>query len=109
VFYALADHNRRQILELVTKKPRKASELARRFDISFPAVSRHIRILEEAGFVNRRITGREHQIDIEKKSLDKAYDWIAVHRQFWMERLDRLEDYLEKSMKEERKNEDKRK
>jgi DNA-binding transcriptional ArsR family regulator len=109
VFYALADRNRRQILELVTKKPRKASDLARRFDISFPAVSRHIRILEEAGFVKRKITGREHEIDIQQKSLDRANEWITAHRQFWMERLDRLEGYLEKTMKEENGHEHKEK
>jgi hypothetical protein len=69
--------------------------------MSFPAVSKHVRILEEAGFVKREIIGREHHIDIEKKSLDKAHDWIESHRRFWTESLDRLEEYLEKSIKEE--------
>lgn len=80
VFYALADINRRQILDLVAKKPRKASELAKRFDFSFPAVSKHIRILEEAGFVRRDIKGREHFISAESKSLEKAHGWIAHYR-----------------------------
>ncbi len=99
VFYALADANRRDILGLVAKAPRKASELAKRFDMSFPAVSKHIRILEEAGFVKRNIKGREHRITIQQKSLDKAYQWIAVHRQFWMEKLNNLEEYLKKEKK----------
>ncbi len=102
VFYALADANRRQILELVARKPRRASELAKRFDVSFPAVSRHIRILEEAGFVKRRVKGREHFISAETKSLDKAQDWIEHHRKFWEESLDRLDEYLKESMKKER-------
>lgn len=101
VFYALADANRREILGLVAQKPRKASELARRFDVSFPAVSKHIRILEEAGFVKRDIKGREHFISAETKSLDKAHDWIEAHRKFWEESLDRLEDYLKNSIEKE--------
>lgn len=78
IFYALADSNRREILELVAKAPRKSSELARRFDISFPAVSKHIRILEEAGFVKRDIVGREHRISIRKKSMDKAHIGLSI-------------------------------
>ena len=102
VFYALADANRRHILELVAKKPRKASELAKRFDVSFPAVSKHIRILEEAGFVKRDVKGREHLISAETKSLDKAQDWIEHHRKFWEESLDRLDEYLKESMRKEK-------
>lgn len=98
-FYALADANRRQILELVSKKPRRVSELARRFDMSFPAVSKHTRILEEAGFVKREVVGREHHIAIEEKSLDKAHQWIEGHRKFWVASLDRLEEYLKKNAK----------
>ncbi|MDP2653361.1 MAG: metalloregulator ArsR/SmtB family transcription factor [Candidatus Omnitrophota bacterium] len=97
VFYALADGNRRHILELVAKKPRNASDLARRFDMSFPAVSKHVRILEDAGFVRRKIVGREHRIAIQKRSLDKAHGWIEAHRKFWTESLDRLEEYLKQS------------
>jgi DNA-binding transcriptional ArsR family regulator len=97
VFYALADKNRRHILDLVSKGPRRASDLARRFDISFPAVSKHIRILEDAGFVKRAVTGREHQITLKKTSLDKAHNWIEKHRKFWEDRLDRLDDYLNKT------------
>src|SRR5579863_5230760 len=108
-FYALADANRRQILELVSKKPRKASELAKRFDMSFPAVSKHTRVLEDAGFVKRKIVGREHHIAVEEKSLDKAYQWIEEHRKFWMDSMDRLEEYLQKTIQEEKDNERKRK
>jgi DNA-binding transcriptional ArsR family regulator len=108
VFYALADHNRREILHLVAKSPRKASDLAKRFDMSFPAVSKNIRILEEAGFVKRTIVGREHRITSEKKSLDKAYNWIEQHRKFWEESLDRLEDYLKKNTNQGESNERKK-
>lgn len=100
VFYALADRNRREILQLVVKSPRKASDLARRFDMSFPAVSKHIRILENAGFVRRTVKGREHNISAEKKSIDKAQKWIGDYKKFWEESFDRLEVYLEKTMKE---------
>ena len=101
VFYALADRNRREILHLVAKGPRKASDLAKRFDMSFPAVSKHVRILEEAGFVSRKIVGREHQIIHQKKSLEKANQWLEEHRKFWESNLDKLEAYLkEKHTKE---------
>ena len=56
------------------------------------------RILEQAGFVKRKIVGREHQITIHSKSLKKTYQWIALHRKLWEERLDRLDDYLKNSM-----------
>lgn len=103
VFYALADSNRRQILDLVAKRPRLATELAKRFDMSFPAVSKHIKILEEAGFVKRNIKGREHSIAIEQKSLKKAYDWIDHYRKFWEESFDRLENYLKETKYKEKK------
>ncbi len=90
VFYALADPNRREILQLVVKSPRKSSDLARRFDMSFPAVSKHIRILENAGFVRRTVNGREHNISAEKKSIDKAQKWIGDYKKFWEESFDRL-------------------
>jgi len=107
-FYALADNNRRQILELVSKKPRRASELARRFDVSFPAVSKHIRILEEAGFVKRSIKGREHHIHIEEKSLEKAHAWIEEHRRFWQASLERLDEYLKKQSNQGERHDDKK-
>ena len=98
-FYALADANRREILELVAKSPRRISELSRRFAISFPAVSKHIRILEQAGFVKRKVVGREHRIAIQQKSMNKAFQWINDHRKLWEERLDRLDEYLKNSQK----------
>lgn len=75
-FYALADESRRHILELVSVSPRRASDLARRFDMSFPAVSKHIKVLERAGFVTRNIVGREHHIGIDKENFGKAREWI---------------------------------
>lgn len=102
VFFALADRNRREILELVARKPRKASDLAKRFDMSFPAVSKHIRILEESGFVRRTVKGREHHIAAEKKSVDKAQKWIEEYRKFWEESLDRLEEYLKRTHTKEK-------
>ncbi len=107
VFYALADRNRREILHLVAKGPRKASDLAKRFDMSFPAVSKHVRILEEAGFVRRNVIGREHQIVHEDKSLKKADQWLQEHRKFWEDSLDRLEIYLKKKTKATRPQQEK--
>ena len=79
-FYALADESRRDILELVSESPRRASDLAQRFDMSFPAVSKHIKVLEKAGFVKRRIVGREHHIGIDKQNIVKVRRWIEECR-----------------------------
>lgn len=79
-FYALADESRRHILELVAESPRRASDLAHRFDMSFPAVSKHIKVLEKAGFVKRSIVGREHHIGIDEESMIKARQWIEEYR-----------------------------
>jgi len=108
-FYALADANRREILRQVTKEPRSASELAKRFDLSFPAVSKHLRILEEAGFIKRDIEGRVHTFRFEPKPMKKAFNWIKFYEYFWLQSLDRLDVYLKELQTQEQKHARKRK
>ena len=93
-FAALADPTRRAILARLALGETTVAELARPFDISGPAVSRHLKVLEGAGLISR---GREAQwrpCKIEPKALKEIDDWLERYRQFWEQSLDRLEDYL---------------
>jgi DNA-binding transcriptional ArsR family regulator len=93
-FQALADPTRRAILARLALGESSVSELAAPFDISGPAISRHLKVLEHAGLIVR---GREAQwrpCRIELNALKSVDDWLEEYRRLWDERLDRLEDYL---------------
>ena len=93
-FAALADPTRRAILARLALGQTSVSELAEPFDISLPAVSRHLKVLEHAGLIAR---GREAQwrpCRIELNALKGVDDWLEEYRRLWEQRLDRLEDYL---------------
>jgi DNA-binding transcriptional ArsR family regulator len=93
-FAALADPTRRAILARLALGETSVSELAEPFDISLPAISRHLKVLEGAGLIAR---GREAQwrpCRIEPMALKGVDDWLEHYRRFWDERLDRLGDYL---------------
>jgi DNA-binding transcriptional ArsR family regulator len=93
-FSALADPTRRAILARLALGATAVTELAKPFDMSLPAVSKHLKVLERAGLIAR---GREAQwrpCRIEPKALKSVDDWLEGYRRFWEERLDRLEDYL---------------
>ena len=93
-FQALADPTRRAILARLALGETSVSELAKPFDISLPAVSRHLKVLEHAGLIAR---GREAQwrpCRIEPQALKSVDDWLEEYRRLWEERLDRLDDYL---------------
>ena len=93
-FSALADPTRRAILARLALGETSVSELAEPFDISLPAVSRHLKVVEHAGLIAR---GREAQwrpCRIEPQALKTVDDWLEEYRRLWEQRLDRLEDYL---------------
>src|SRR6266852_876685 len=93
-FAALADPTRRAILARLALGETSVSELGRPFDISGPAISRHLKVLERAGLIAR---GREAQwrpCRIEPDALKGVDDWLESYRRFWEERFDRLDDYL---------------
>jgi DNA-binding transcriptional ArsR family regulator len=93
-FAALADPTRRAIIARLAMGETTVNELAKPFDMSGPAISKHLKVLENAGLITR---GREAQwrpCRIEPKALKTVDDWLERYRQFWEERLDRLEDYL---------------
>lgn len=91
---ALADETRRDILERLSAGDARVTELAAPYDISLNSVSKHIRILERAGLVHRRVAGRDHFLSLDPKPLDEAAAWMAKARAFWASRLDRLEAAL---------------
>ncbi|HEX3809456.1 MAG TPA: metalloregulator ArsR/SmtB family transcription factor [Rhizomicrobium sp.] len=114
-FAALADPTRRAILARLALGETTVSELAEPFEMSGPAVSKHLKVLERAGLIAR---GREAQwrpCRIEPQALKEVDDWIESYRRFWEERFDRLDDYLKEiqaktaKQKKEKKNARKRK
>lgn len=90
-FTALADPTRRRIVELLASGPRDAGSLASEFDVSRPAVSRHLRVLREAGLVRAHSEAQRRIYDIEASGLDEVAAWVDRYRTFWADRLDRLE------------------
>ena len=96
-FGALAHPIRRGILARLSAGEATIAELAKPFKVSAPAITRHMRILEEAGLLSRKRQGREHHCRLEQKRLRQAEAWIEDHRKFWNERLDALERYLKEN------------
>ena len=91
---ALADDTRRQILKRLATGDARVTEIAAPFDISLNSVSKHIRILERAGLVRRRIAGRDHFLSLDPEPLDAAAAWMLRERDAWTHRLDKLEAAL---------------
>jgi DNA-binding transcriptional ArsR family regulator len=95
VFAALADPTRRAILERLRQGEASVSELARPFSVSLPAVAKHVRVLERAGLLTHRKTGRVRRCRIRADRLKLATDWLDTYRDFWSARLDALANHLE--------------
>lgn len=94
VFQAIADPNRRAIIGLLAHQKMSLNRVAEHFDISRPAVSRHIKILAECGLVVVRQHGRERYCEVRLEKLDEVTDWVEQSRQMWEARLDRFDKYL---------------
>jgi len=95
VFACLADPTRREILERLSTGDRTISELAAGFDMSLPAVSKHVRVLERAGLARIRREGRARRTTLVAAPLHEARAWIERYRRFWEFQLDQLAEYLE--------------
>ena len=98
-FAALADPTRRQILAHLARGESRVTDLARPHNMSLPAVSKHLRVLEKAGLLRRRRYGRVHEMQLNADPLKKAAQWVEDYRKFWEGSLDRLAAYLEKTNK----------
>jgi DNA-binding transcriptional ArsR family regulator len=96
-FAALADPTRRAILARLAKGEASVGELAQPFDISLPAVSRHLRVLEEAQLIERRVDAQWRLCRLRPQPLKEAVDWIEHYRRFWEASLDNLARYPERT------------
>ena len=91
---ALADDTRRSILMRLASGDARVTEVAEPFDISLNSVSKHIRLLERAGLVRRRVAGRDHFLSLQREPFDELTKWMLDTREFWNQRLDALEAAL---------------
>ncbi|HEX3463747.1 MAG TPA: metalloregulator ArsR/SmtB family transcription factor [Candidatus Elarobacter sp.] len=103
VFAALADPTRRRIVERLARGPLTVGEIASGFSISQPAISRHVRVLEESGLLERQVSGRVHHCTLSPKVMHAASSWIDKQTAFWNATLDRLGDLLEDSPQRKKK------
>lgn len=107
VFSALADPTRRAILSRLAEADATVGELAEPFEISRPAISKHLRVLEKAGLVRRTRDGRISRCELDAEPMKGAAEWVEHYRQFWEARLDSLAQYLENQPFTDKKEEDK--
>jgi DNA-binding transcriptional ArsR family regulator len=94
VYGAIADPTRRAILGILAGGEVNVGALADRFPISFNGVSKHVKVLEQAGLVRRSVRGREHWLRLRPQPLRDASRWLEHYREFWETRLEALEDFL---------------
>ncbi|WP_299762796.1 metalloregulator ArsR/SmtB family transcription factor [uncultured Dokdonia sp.] len=94
VFQAIADPIRRDIIELVSKKMLTVNDIAEEFDISRPAISKHIKILNECNILEIHKEGRKRFCKIQPQQLVPAFLWIEQYKTLWEERIDSFENYL---------------
>lgn len=93
-FSALSDSTRRNILARLAEGPATVSEIAEPFDISLPAISRHLRVLEQAGLMTRKVEGRVHTCRLNAQPLREASGWLGAYQDFWEGQFDSLAQFL---------------
>jgi DNA-binding transcriptional ArsR family regulator len=101
-FSALADPTRRAILARLASGEASVTELAMPFEMTLPAVSKHLKVLERAGLIERRRDAQWRPCRLEASPLKDVSDWVGTYRQHWEERLDRLEVYLRELQENEK-------
>jgi DNA-binding transcriptional ArsR family regulator len=107
-FAACAHPIRRGILERLTEGEMSVGEATRDFGVSKPAISKHLRVLEEAGAIVRVIDGRTHRLRMREQPLREADDWLARQRELWERKLDVVEQFLSERRATEKTREEKR-
>ncbi len=103
-FAALADPTRRAILTRLCSGEKSVMELAQPFEMSLPAISKHLKVLERAGLIARSREAQWRPCRLEAGPLKEAADWLQHYRKFWEESLDRLEEYLRELQAREKKH-----
>ena len=103
-FAALADPTRRAILARLASGESSVTELAEPFEMSLPAVSKHLKVLERAGLISRSRHAQWRPCQLKAKPLRDVADWVEHYRKFWEESFDRLDEYLLELKKKEKKH-----
>ncbi len=106
VFHALAHPARRAILRRLTDHEQNLSELSAPLRMSFPAASKHVRVLERARLVRRRVAGRAHLCRLNAAPLKQANDWMQGYREHWEQAYQRLDNLLQELQADEQRRED---
>lgn len=96
VFRAVADPTRRAALEVLSRQELPVSALAEKLDVGLPMLSRHLAVLRAAGLVTERRDGRQRRYRIQPEPLRELYDWAAIFRDFWPEKVENLRSYLDR-------------
>ncbi|RYZ29015.1 MAG: ArsR family transcriptional regulator [Chitinophagaceae bacterium] len=103
VFQAIADPTRREIINLLAQQPLNLNAVAENFDVSRPAISKHIKILTECGLIVIKQQGRERYCEAQLKKLAEVSDWIEQYRVFWTAKFDALGNFLDSGASSKRK------
>ena len=93
-FTALADPTRRAMVARLARADATVNELAEPFDLSLPAISKHLKVLERCGLISRTRQAQFRPCHLEREALDSALDWIEQNRRIWTQRFDKLEKHL---------------
>lgn len=96
VYQAIADPVRREIIDLLSKKTLSVNDVANEFEISRPAISKHLKILHESGLIEINQKGRERYCQIKAQHLIPAFMWLEQHKKLWEMKIDSFEEYLMK-------------
>jgi DNA-binding transcriptional ArsR family regulator len=101
IFAALADPTRRNILTRLSQRPATVGEIAEPYEISAPAISQHLNVLERAGLIERTANAQWRTLSMRTEPLDEASAWVEKHRREWDQRIDALEEHLKTMIKKE--------
>jgi DNA-binding transcriptional ArsR family regulator len=94
VFQAIADPTRREIINVLAQQSMNLNNVADKFEVSRPAISKHIKILTQCGLITIKQIGRERYCEVKLQKLNEVSRWIEQYRVFWNKKLDALEDFL---------------
>jgi DNA-binding transcriptional ArsR family regulator len=104
VFQAIADPTRRQIINMIAHQSLNLNAVAENFDVSRPAISKHIKILQQCGLLTIKQQGRERYCEAKLDKLNEVSDWIEQYRELWAKKFDALENYLKELQSKNDKN-----
>ena len=93
---ALADPTRRKIIDVLSNDPLTINEIVGHFEISRPAISKQLKILQESSLIEIHSSGRERTCSLALHNLEEVYTWVKKYEAFWLDKLDNLEKYLDK-------------